>query len=209
MANNNDDDNDSYYDGDDAEVDDADNADDADDADGNDNQHNAPPVNNIQNEKVIEFIGSINEKVGWIKCLYCDRYHPHSMHLTGMEYCGHCWAWLNVNQLDLEKGIYTGHNPISEIKKYIGETFKLHDQKKCTMNECVYKKIIDFKNNKKLHIDFCVELGFTKKPEPLNVVDSSILTPISTLTNLTNSTNNKINKKTNIKINYKLSHITI
>ena len=159
--------------------------------------------NGLQNEKVIEFIGSINGKAGWIKCLYCDRFHPHSMHLTGMEYCGHCWAWLNSTQLDLEKGLYVGQNSISEIKNYLKETFKIHDPTKCTSNECIYNKIVNLEKQKKLHIDFCVELGFIKKPEPETEqsVESSDISK--------NILNYNINKKLNTKINYKLSHISI
>ena len=164
----------------------------------NDNNNSS---NGIQNQKIIEFIGSIYNKAGWIKCLYCDKFHPHSMHLTGMEYCGHCWAWLNSNQLDLEKGIYGGQNPISEIKNYLKETFKLHDATKCDSVECVYNKILNLEKNKKLHIDFCVELGFVKPPEPSTINETS--------NNSTDKLNYNINKKLSTRINYKLSHITI
>jgi hypothetical protein len=169
------------------------------------NNANNNLLNGIQNEKVIEFIGSINGKAGWIKCLYCDRFHPLSMHLTGMEYCGHCWGWLNSNQMDLEKGIYKGQNPISEIKNYLKETFKLHDPTKCVNVECIYNKIINLEKNKKLHIDFCVELGFVKPPEPSIINETSN----KTSNNSTNKLNYNINKKVSSRINYKLSHITI
>jgi hypothetical protein len=187
-------------------------------SDDDDDNNVVLPKNNVSNEKVIEFVGTINGKAGWIKCLYCDRYHPNSMHLTGMEYCGHCWSWLNTNQLDLEKAIYTGQNSISEVKQYLKDTFKLHDPTKCTTAECIYNKIISLEKNKKLHIDFCIELGFAKKPEPLNQLNLTNSTNLTNLTNSTNSTNltnttnsgtNKIARKSNIKINYKLSHIAI
>lgn len=174
---------------------------DEDEDENKDNINKNPSSKGIQNEKVIEFIGSINGKVGWIKCLYCDRHHPPSMHLTGMEYCGHCWAWLNSTQLDLEKGTYMGQNPISEIKNYLKETFKLHDPTKCVTVECVYNKIINFEKNKKLHMDFCVELGFVKKPNPSTMNEKT--------DNSTNKLNYNVNKKLSKRINYKLSHITI
>lgn len=166
-----------------------------------DNENNDISLNQIQNEKVVEFIGSIYGKAGWIKCFYCDKFHPHSMHLTGIVYCGHCWAWLNSNQLDLVKGIYSGQNPISEIKNYLKETLKLHEPTKCDNVECVYNKIINLEKNKKLHMDFCVELGFIKKPE------SSTTTKTSN--NSTEKLNYNINKKSSTRINYKLSYITI
>lgn len=172
------------------------------------NNNNAP-FNGVQNEKIIEFVGSINGKAGWKKCLYCDRFHPNAMHLTGMEYCGHCWGWLNSHQFDLEKGIYQGQNPISEIKNYLKETFKLHDPTKCTNVECIYNKILNLEKNKKLHIDLCIELGFAKKQEPSNTVEIiNGLTNGSTNRN-TDKSNYNINKKLNTRINFKLSHITI
>ncbi len=195
----------SDYDDDDDNYDDEDDEHNDEDEDVNDDDNNNSNIKqplNMPNEKVIEFIGSINGKAGWIKCLYCDRFHPNSMHLTGMEYCGHCWGWLNSNQLDLEKGIYSGQNPISEIKNYLKETFKLHDPSKCTTKECIYNRIIDLEKNKKLHIDFCVELGFVKKEDIVNK-ESNVNTQDHKV-----SSNSKINKS-NTRINYKLSHITI
>lgn len=164
---------------------------------------------NQQNQqKVQEFIGVIGNKPGWTNCMYCDRSHPPSMHLPGMEYCIHCWAWLNTNQLDLEKGIYTGVNSITDVKNILKETFKLHDPTKCTNVDCAYNKIIKFEKEKKLHYDFCVELGFKVevKQNPINQSNSI---------NSTNSTNQsgnqgfKLGNKSNSRINYKLSHITI
>jgi len=188
-------DNDDYYN--------EDNEDNNDNLEEEDNNKNNSAHKNIPNEKIIEFIGSVNGKAGWIKCLYCERFHPNSMHLTGMDYCGHCWGFLNNIQLDLEKGIYTGPNPISEIKNYLKDTFKLHDPTKCTTKECLYNKIIDFEKNKKLHIDFCIELGFVKKEEIL-IKENNL-----TSQNSKYSSNSKISNKTNTRINYKLSHITI
>lgn len=171
------------------------------DSDNDNNLNNNNSINIIQNNKVIEFMGSINGKAGWLKCLYCDRFHPLTMYLKGMEYCGHCWAWLNSNQLDLEKGIYKGPNPLSEIKNYLKETFKLHDPIKCTNVECIYNKIVNFEKNKKLHIDFCIELGYVKKQEPSNKIETN--------NSSINKSNFNINKKSSKRINYKLSYITI
>jgi hypothetical protein len=161
--------------------------------------------NQQNNQKVQEFIGVIGNKPGWINCMYCDRSHPPSMHLPGIEYCIHCWAWLNINQLDLEKGTYNGLNSISDVKNILKETFKLHDPTKCTNADCAYNMIIKFEKDKKLHYDFCVELGFKVevKQNPINQSNS---------TNSTNPSNNqgfKLGNKYNSRINYKLSHITI
>ena len=169
----------------------------------NNNDDNSKLIKIVQNDKVIEFIGSINAKPGWTKCLYCDRFHPPSMYLIGMEYCGHCWGWLNSNQLDLEKGTYSGQNPISEIKTYLKETFKLHDSNKCVNVDCVYNKILNLEKNKKLHHDFGVELGFIKNPEPVST--TSIDSSLDKNQKKSYFNNNKKSKM----INYKLSSISI
>lgn len=157
-------------------------------------------INPVQNEKVQEFVGFIANKQGWNKCMYCDRYHPPSMHLPGIEYCGHCWAWLNSNQLNLEKCTYNGPINITDIKKYLGLTFKLHDPNKCTNKECIYNKINTFEKANKLHKDFCVELGFKVEPET---------TSASVPETNTQKAQFKLNKKSNMRINYKQSYVTI
>lgn len=185
----------------------------------------------VQNLKINEFVGITNNKQGWVNCMYCDRYHPPSMHLPGLEYCIHCWAWFNTNQLDLEKGTYTGLNSISDVKKYLKDTFKLHDPLKCTNVDCIYNKIIKFEKDKKLHVDFCAELGFVVEVKQnvsdqlnqLNSINSTNSTNLTTSTNLSDKTNSttstslldetnsrfKINHKKNARINYKLSYISI
>lgn len=157
------------------------------------------------NQKVQEFIGVIGNKPGWTNCMYCDRSHPPSMHLPGIEYCIHCWAWLNTNQLDLEKGIYTGVNSIIDVKNILKETFKLHDPTKCVVPDCAYNKIIKFEKDKKLHHDFCVELGFKVEVKQ----NSSNLTNTINLGNQSENKGFKVSNKSNSRINYKLSHITI
>jgi hypothetical protein len=150
-----------------------------------------------------EFIGSINIKPGWIKCLYCNIYHPLIMHLPGITYCGHCWGWLNSNQLDLEKNIYMGNNSITDVKKFLKETFKIHDNKKCISKECIYNKIIDLNKINKLHNEFCVELGFIKKNDKIdNIISNNQEIPLII-------SDYKINQKSNLKINFKLSNISI
>ena len=166
------------------------------------------PQNQQHQQKVQEFIGVVGNKPGWTNCMYCDRSHPPSMHLPGIEYCVHCWAWLNVNQLDLEKGTYNGLNSIADVKNILKETFKLHDPTKCVNSDCAYNKIIKFEKEKKLHYDFCVELGFKVevKQNPSNPSNPSNQLNQS---NQSNEFGYKLGNKSNSRINYKLSHITI
>jgi hypothetical protein len=150
-------------------------------------------------EKKKYFEGSLSNKNGWIKCFYCDKYHPNSMHLPGIDYCGHCWGWLNSEQLKLTEGIYTGDINIIEIKNFLKLTYPLHSNT-CINSECIYNKITTHKNNGTLHYDFSIELGFIKKEKITNNSD---------LNKTQINSQYKINKKGNLRINFNASSISI
>lgn len=155
-------------------------------------------------EKKKEFDGSISMRGGWLKCCFCDKYHPNSMHLPGLGYCGHCWGWLNGEQLKLSEGVYTGTpNTIGEIKTFLKLTYPLHP-KSCTNTECVYNKIITYKNAGTLHMDLSVELGFVKKPDKS---DETKLSDSMEKDKTKNKT--QFGKSTNLRINFNSSSISI
>jgi hypothetical protein len=162
------------------------------------NPANPNDPTHLLNEKKKEFDGSNNFKNNWTQCFYCAKYHPGSMHLPGVNYCGHCWGWLNSDQLKLTEGTYNGPNTIDEVKNFLKLTYPLHPNT-CTNVECVYNKIKQFAESKTLHLDFCVELGFEKKEKnPEKNPDKN------------NNLEYHIKKnKHNTRINYKLSSITI
>ena len=175
----------------------------------NDNDNDMPPLeaynlnpNSELDIKKKEFDGSIGIKNDWIKCLYCEKYHPVSMHLADIGYCGHCWGWLNTEQLKLSDGIYTGTtNTIDQVKTFLKQTYPLHP-KTCTMVDCIYNKITQSHKINKLHWDFCVELGFVKEDKNKDIKNDS----------LQKQTNNGFTFKKSKrypKINYTLSSVTI
>lgn len=146
-------------------------------------------------EKRREFEGSFNYKNNWIECFYCGKYHPESMHLPDIHYCGHCWGWLNAQQMNLIDCSYNGPNTIEEIKNFLKMTYPLHSSK-CINTECIYNKIKEFGENKTLNIELCFNLGFIVKEEKKQKSSKNY--------------QYKINKdKTYINIDYKLSSISI
>lgn len=168
-----------------------------------DNQQNVQNVQNDPNDPVFklnenkkEFNGSNNHKNNWIQCFYCTKYHPITMHLPDMGYCGHCWAWLNSDQLKLTEGTYNGPNTIDEVKNFLKLTYSLHPTT-CTNNECIYNKIKQLADEKTLHWDFCVELGFVREEKKSSNDTNS------------NNTNSNIKKRGYTRINYKSSSIII
>lgn len=160
----------------------------------------------LLNEKKKEFEGSNNFKNNWIQCELCDVYHPKTMHLIDVTYCGHCWGWVNSPQLDLVQGIYNGPNTIDEIKNFLKYTYPLHPST-CVNQECIYNKIKHFVETKTLHYDFYVGLGlglglgFVVEKKKNNLI-------INNADN-SNTVYNIKKKKKNIKINYKSSSIII
>jgi len=147
----------------------------------------------ILDDKKKDFDGSIGYKNNWVQCLYCTKYHPKSMHLPNVDYCGHCWGWLHNEQLQLTEGKYTGTHTLNEIKTFLKQTYPLHPLT-CTNTDCVYNKISLYNKTNKLHLDFCLELGFVN-PEKNNPQKKSEY---------------KIKKNnTNTRINFKSSSISI
>ena len=157
-------------------------------------QKNNPDNQNELSEKKKEFDGSTSPKNGWIFCVYCGKNHPPIMHLPDISYCGHCWGWLNSDQLKLSEGIYNGPNTIHEIKQFLKLTYPLHPTT-CKNNECIYNMIKKQAELNTLHIDFSVLLGFVSLNPKKNDDDKK--------------KSDCVIKKKNPKINYKLSSISI
>lgn len=157
----------------------------------NENQQSIKP-----NENINELDGVNYHIKDWSQCFYCTKYHPKSMHISNLDYCGHCWAWLNSSQIDLENGKYTGDISIGEVMEFIKTTYPLHS-KNCSNNECIYNKINLLSKINKLHDSYCISLGFIKKET-------------ITINNSNKNYNYKIRKPhSNPPINYNLSNISI
>lgn len=156
----------------------------------------------LLNEKKKEFVGSNHPKNNWIQCIFCGVFHPASMHLPDVAHCGHCWGWVNSNQLDLIEGKYNGPNTIDEVKNFLKSTYPLHPST-CTTQECIYNKIKQLNDAKTLHYDFCVELGFVVENKNSGIVNNP---------NDPTKSKTEYNIKKNkgyTRINFKSSSITI
>ena len=127
-----------------------------------------------------------------VECIYCYKFYPKIMMLPNHNYCGHYWGWLNADQLNLKEGIYNGNNSKNEIFNFIKLTYPLHSLN-CKNEECIYNKITSYKESKNLNKELYTLLEFEKK--------------ILNKDNINKNLYKKIKK--NIKINYKLSKISI
>ena len=103
----------------------------------------------------------IPDKKDWKYCTYCDKYHGREFFMQ-IDYCIHCWAWLNAQEINLETGKYTGSISFDTIKTFIKKVYPIHLKGNCSNKECIFNKITEFAKNNKLNIIFS-ELLFNKQ----------------------------------------------
>jgi hypothetical protein len=101
----------------------------------------------------------------WKQCMYCDKFHHIDYYSSGMEYCIHCWAWLNNHEYNIETGIYTGVHSQNDINETLKKAYSVHSELKCTVQECLFNKIKKFAEIKLLHSSLVELLGLNKKSE--------------------------------------------
>jgi len=101
----------------------------------------------------------------WKFCMYCEKFHHNDYFISGMEYCVHCWGWLNSHEYDIESGFYGGMISIEDIHKTIKKVYPIHCESKCTNEECIFTKIKKFSEIKLLHTSLIELLELNKKPQ--------------------------------------------
>ena len=105
------------------------------------------------------------DKNAWTHCMYCEKYHFNDYYVPTMNYCIHCWAWLNSHEYDIEKGIYSGNASMEDVKKCIKKAYPVHLETDCKNNECIFNKIKKYSELKTLHISLVELLELNKKPK--------------------------------------------
>lgn len=142
------------------------------------------------------FTGYNFNKNGCSECIYCGKYFSNDYKIDGT--CSHCWGFCFSSNFDLEKCTFNGPQTLESVKNYLKKTL-LHHPKTCSSVDCIYWKINKFNNDKKLNRELGEFLGIM---EPL---------PENKNENINNKSNGYsfINKKRNVKINFKLSSVSI
>ena len=105
----------------------------------------------------------------WKQCVYCDKFHHKDYYVLGMEYCVHCWAWLNGHEYDIESGVYVGLHSQNDINNTIKKVYQVHCEAKCVNDECVFNKIKKDAEIKLLHQSLVELLELNKKPQQVAV----------------------------------------
>jgi hypothetical protein len=160
------------------------------------NQNNIINQNNqnnqINNQNI--FGGHNYNKNGCTECLYCGKFFGNEYIIDGT--CAHCWGFCFCGNFDLEKFTYNGDQQFNVVKNYLSKTNNFHP-KSCNSMDCIYYKINKFNMDKKLNRELGEYLGIM---EPLVIKKEE---------NKVVGTNISFNKKRNVKINFKLSSISI
>lgn len=134
-------------------------------------------VNNISQNEIDKLIGivqtdnkfySIN-KNEWKNCVYCEKFHHKDYFIQGMDYCVHCWGWLNCHEYDIELGFYGGMHSIEDIHKTIKKVYPIHNESNCKNEECIFTKIKKYSELKLLHKSLIELLELNKKPQQIAV----------------------------------------
>jgi hypothetical protein len=118
-------------------------------------------ANQIKNQ-----IDSLNHN--WKKCFYCEKMHHKDYYISTMNYCVHCWSWLNFYDYELTTGKYRGitsSQEIEEIKKTIKKVYNVHLNANCKINDCILNKIKQLSENKTLHSSLVEIIEIKKKIE--------------------------------------------
>jgi hypothetical protein len=105
------------------------------------------------------------DKNSWINCMYCEKYHTKDYYVANMNYCIHCWAWLNSHEYDIQKGVYFGNASMEDIKKVIKKAYPIHLETNCNNDECIFNKIKKHAEMKTLHNSLVELLELNKKPK--------------------------------------------
>jgi hypothetical protein len=108
-------------------------------------------------------------KNDWKNCMYCEKAHHKDYFIPGIEYCVHCWAWLNGHEYDIESGFYGGMTAVEDVNKTIKKVYPIHLESNCTNTECLFNKIKKFSEVKLLHTSLVNLLELNKKPQQVAV----------------------------------------
>jgi hypothetical protein len=106
---------------------------------------------------------NIISKNDWKHCDYCEKRHGKEYFLKNISYCMLCWSWLNINDVNLETGEYTGELNFEDIKTMLKKTYLMYNNVPEKNINSIYVKINSYKDAGILHTTFKKLLGFEEE----------------------------------------------
>lgn len=117
----------------------------------------------------IDDLKSQTEPTNWKKCMYCEKFHHLDFFPKDVEYCVHCWAWLNSHEYNIQEGVYMGIHKLEEIQKTLKRAYPIHLEIKCVNHDCLFDKIKKYNEIKILHPSLSELLELNKKPKQIAI----------------------------------------
>lgn len=156
---------------------------------------NKSKLNEIDDYEKNGFIGidtnnkhEIKNKNDWKKCFYCEKYHHLKYYFLNLDYCVHCWGWLNSCEYNEKTNIYTGTVGNDELNKMIKMVYPIHLEITCKNDGCIFTKIKQSIDNNTCHPKILDLLKSNKKKLETTIFDY---------------------KKRDLDVNYEESYISI
>ncbi len=106
---------------------------------------------------------NIISKNDWKHCDYCEKRHGKEYFLKNISYCMLCWSWLNINDVNLETGEYTGELNFEDIKTMLKKTYPMYNNVPEKNEHSIFVKINSYKEAGILHTTFKKLLGFEEE----------------------------------------------
>lgn len=132
------------------------------------NNNNFKKISNmkIKNEETKKFIGSYEQVPNSKLCQYCDKFIDKNYFIPlyalnnnqTLDYCMHCWGWLNFNDVKLTEGLYFGNLNQNIVFDYIKKSIEPHKKIGCTNQNCIFNEYEKLEKSNKLNIIFCKEI---------------------------------------------------
>ena len=113
-----------------------------------------------------KYLGKLESFPNSKLCVYCEKYVDKKYYIpispldiiNTTNYCIHCWAWLNFNDVNLSEGLYFGNLNQNIVFEYIKNSIDIHKNIECKNENCLFNCYIKLEKNNKLNSIFCKEI---------------------------------------------------
>ena len=124
----------------------------------------------IEKEEIDRFIGKNEIFIKSKICVYCENYVGEEYFIKKsvlnkfetIDYCLHCWSWLNCNDVKLTEGIYLGNLNQNIVFDTIKNTVELHKKIILLNDNCLFNIYESLEKSNKLDVIFCKEIKSNK-----------------------------------------------
>lgn len=114
------------------------------------------------NHNYFNFEGRNNYTDNHTQCDYCGKYFQNELYLDTLNYCINCWAVMDSEKLDCETLTYNSNDiRVGKVVEFITKFYAsyMEDGPNRDRDDCIFKKVKQAKDNKKLHFMILREIS--------------------------------------------------